>query len=233
MEQAQKILNAIVKDIFGVERTIPLELFAKNNCTGIPLPEPATCVVSGKQTWIYDQQPGQRIISPDVADQKIEAGEWFLPKQPINSMDDLFKAWERVNYMGGEKIINSKDVSESDSVTTSSSIYRSSLINSSKNIIFSNTIYNSNFVAASKGSEACNYGIRMFDSLFCSSGYEIRWSNKVSRSLFITDSYDLFECMFCYSLRSKKYCIANMQFEKEEYFRIKEMVIQWLLPRLG
>ena len=30
-------------------------------------------------------------------------------------------------------------------------------------------------------------------------------------------------------ISDKKYCISNMQFEKEEYFEIKKEIIKWIL----
>lgn len=34
---------------------------------------------------------------------------------------------------------------------------------------------------------------------------------------------------FCSHIANKKYCIANMQFEEEEYFEIKKTIISWIL----
>lgn len=48
-------------------------------------------------------------------------------------------------------------------------------------------------------------------------------------SLFIQDCYDLYECMFCSHIASKRYYIANMQFEEDEYYQIKESIMQWIL----
>lgn len=36
-------------------------------------------------------------------------------------------------------------------------------------------------------------------------------------------------CMFCSHIANKRYCIANMQFEKEEYFAIKKQVVDWIV----
>lgn len=227
---AQATLGTIVRDVFGVENPFTLEQF-KNKFVSpsIVLPSEVTCTVSGEKTWIYDPQPGQRVVKQSVHEKKSQNEDPVRPTRPINSMDDVLKYWEEVNFMTGEKVVNSKDVAESDSIVSSSNVFHSSLVNSSKNVLLSYNIFNSNYMVASKGNNACNFGIAMFDSVYCSSGYEIRWSNKVAKSLFITDSMDLYECMFCYSLRSKKYCIANMQFEKEEYMKIKSMVVEWIL----
>ena len=41
--------------------------------------------------------------------------------------------------------------------------------------------------------------------------------------------YDISDCMFCSHISGKRFCIANMQFSEEEYKRLKELVIRWVL----
>ena len=48
-------------------------------------------------------------------------------------------------------------------------------------------------------------------------------------SLFIQDCFDLYECMFCSHIASKRFCIVNMQFEEQEYYEIKKLIIEWIL----
>ena len=66
------------------------------------------------------------------------------------------------------------------------------------------------------------------DSKNCSNCYNVICSNKISNSLFIQDSYDLYECIFCCHIANKRFCIANMQFEEEEYYEIKKAIISWI-----
>lgn len=227
--KVKSVAGIIIKDVFGIENAWSLEELQTFFCNDIDLPKQVECAMSKKQTWVYNPQPGNKFVSQGALEEKAKNTDMMRGKRPIDSIDDIMKYWDEINYMTAEKVISSQEVSQSDSVTSSSFVYYSSLIGSSKNIILSSNIFNSNYLIGSKGSNSCNMGIRMFDSLYCSSSYEIRWSNKISKSLFITDSLDLFECMFCYGVRSKKYCIANMQYEKEEYLKIKQMVIDELL----
>ncbi len=65
-------------------------------------------------------------------------------------------------------------------------------------------------------------------------GVEIPNRSMVIRSCFntITDSYycDMCfgtqDCFGCFGTRSKKYCILNKQYSKEEYFKLKEKIIE-------
>lgn len=123
----------------------------------------------------------------------------------------------------------SKEVAESDGIYNSAAVFQSVSVFDSKNIVYSYKIFDCNYMLASRDNSACTLGVRIKESVYCSSCFEVSWSNKVSRSMFIHDSFDLYECLFCSHLRSKKYCVANMQFEKEEYFRIKKLAIDWVL----
>lgn len=226
-QKAKQIADYIFKDVFGVDNMFPLEDLQKKFAFDIPLPQKVVSALSKKDTWT--NSPDEKIASQeDIAD-RFKKDEWLIKKRPIKSIEDILKAWEEVNYLTGEKYINSKDAMESDGIYNSSSIYHSMSIFDSKNTIFSYKNFDCNYMLASRDNSSCTLGIRMKENIFCSSGFEVSWSNKVSRSMYIHDSFDLFECLFCSHTRSKKYCIANMQFEKDEYLKIKKMVVDWIL----
>lgn len=101
----------------------------------------------------------------------------------------------------------------------------------SKNIVYCDSCGNSEFLLACQRSGSSNFCIRTDDSVNCSNSYNVICSNKIINSLFVQDCFDLYECMFCSHIASKKYCIANMQFEREEYYQIKNMIIDWILSK--
>jgi hypothetical protein len=148
-------------------------------------------------------------------------------------MEELLKHWDDVNIKTGERYLESKEVAESDGIYTSSNIYRSQLIFGSQNMVYCYHNSSSKYLLASWDNNACTFGIRFDQSGYCSSSYDVVWSNRVSKSMYVIDSFDLYECIFCSHLRSKKYCVANMQFSKEEYMKIKEMVLKWTFDGLN
>lgn len=225
--KAKQISDYIFKEVFGTENPFSLAELQKRFAMDIPLPQKVTSALSKKDTWT--NSPGEKMASQEDVAERFKKDEWTIKKRPLKSIEDILKAWEEVNYLTGEKYINSKDTIESDGVYNSSDVYRSMSIFDSKNIVFSYKLFDSNYMLASRDNSSCTLGMRVKESIFCSSGFEISWSNKVSKSMYIHDSFGLFECLFCSHLRSKKYCIANMQFEKEEYFELKKQVIDWIL----
>ncbi len=225
---AKRIADYVFKDIFGIDNPYSLEELQKKFAIDIPSVQKVICALSNTHTWTFSSKDEKIASQQAIADQ-FKKDEWMKKKKVLNSIEDILKAWEDVNYLTGEKYINSKDVTESDGIYNSASIYHSVSIFDSKNIVFSYKIFDSNYMLASRDNSSCTLGIRIKESIFCSSDFEISWSNKVSKSMYIHDGFDLYECLFCSHLRSKKYCIANMQFEKEEYFNLKKLAIGWIL----
>ncbi len=228
-QKALEISRKILKEVFGREVDLSLDDIEKKFAFDIPLPTKVKCNLSGKDTWIFSAEKNFKISSQEAVAERFKRDGWVMPKRPIRSIDELLKYWKEINYLTAEKKINSKDVACSDGVYNSLEIYKSVSVFDSKKLIFCYKIVNSSYMLASRDSFGCSFGVRVNDSVYCSSSFEVSWSNKVSRSLFIHDSFDLYECMFCSHLRSKRYYIANMPFEKQEYFKIKKMVVDWIL----
>ena len=228
LQNTKKIADYIFKDVFGIENPYSLEALQKKFAIDIPRVQKTTCALSKTDMWSRSSKD-EKIASQKAIADRFKKDEWVIPKKPLNSIKEILATWKDINYVTGEKYINSKDVAESDGIYNSSSIYQSLSIFDSKNVIFSYKIFDSNYMLASRDDSSCILGIRVKESIFCSSGFEISWSNKISKSMYIHDCFDLYECLFCSHLRSKKYCITNMQFKKGEYFKLKGTIIDWIL----
>ncbi len=148
----------------------------------------------------------------------------LLPRQPQEVID----RWLSQLIYAGDKALNSTNVVASDNIYGSSHTYNSSHIFGSQKILFSRQLFKSQFVAASHNGEVISYSMRISESTNCSYSFEVSWSSKITRSMFIHDGSDLYECMFCSHVRSKKYCIANVQLGQSEYFRLKEQLVDYL-----
>lgn len=229
-QNAKKIADYIFKYVFGIDNPYSLEELQNKFAIDTPSARRVTCALSKIDTWTVSPKE-ERIASQQAIADRFKKDEWMKKKRPISSMEEILSSWKEINYLTSEKYINSKDVAESDGIYNSASVYHSVSIFDSKNIIFSYKIFDCNYMLAARDDSSCTLGVRMKENLFCSSGFEISWSNKVSKSMYIHDGYDLFECLFCSHVRSRKYCIANMQFTKEEYFKLKKIVVEWILGK--
>jgi hypothetical protein len=230
-KEAKKIVDYVFNDVFGVENPLSLEEARKVFAYDIPLPEKVKSMASDNYTWgIFGKD--EHIISFAELLEKNGKTDFMLPKKKLGSIEDILKEWEKLDYHVGGRYLDSKEVMESDGIYESSSIYRSTLQFGCQNIVYGYMNSNSKYLVASRDNGASTSGIRFNQNKYCATGYDVIWSSKVSKSMYIRDSVDLYECMFCTSLRSKKYCIANMQFEKDEYLKIKGMVTKWAVDQL-
>lgn len=58
---------------------------------------------------------------------------------------------------------------------------------------------------------------------------DISLSEYIRKRRLSSAGFDLYECIFCSHIANKRFCIANMQFEEEEYYEIKKAIIEWIL----
>ena len=65
-------------------------------------------------------------------------------------------------------------------------------------------------------------GSRSFDAK------DVYGSRAITNSFFIKNCYDLQDSIFCSHLKNKQYCVANMQYTKEEYKVLKKKIFEWL-----
>ena len=152
-----------------------------------------------------------------------------IKRKNFSNLQELIDIWNSINFTTTERVYDSINVIKSDTIYRCENVYRSTGCSDSKNIIYSDSCGQCEFLLASQRSFACTFCIRTDDSKNCSNSYNVICSNKVINSFFIQDCFNLNECMFCSHIANKKYCIANMQFEEEEYFEIKKTIISWIL----
>ena len=216
-----KIFNAVFEKDNPYTLTEILEIFAFD----MNLPKEVRDSITGETTWA-DSINGGKFIKNDNLSKK---DDWMIERKNINSLKDIINTWEKINYRTTERVYDSINVSKSDTIYRCENVYRSTDTSDSKNMIYTDSCLNSEYMLASKRSNTCSYCIRCDDSKSCSNSYNVICSNKIINGMFIEDSYDLYECIFCSHISSKKYCIANMQFEKDEYYEIKKLIVDWIL----
>lgn len=225
---ALEIVNKIFKNVLGVECSFTINGVLEKFAFDIKLPKKVYDITTNQETWADSISSGKFITLENMEKKDKETG-WMLEKRELSSFDELLEIWENVNLTTTERVYDSLDVSQSDTIYRCEKIFHSSNCSDSKNLIYCDSCGNSEFLLASQRSGSSNYSIRCDDSVNCSNSYNVICSNKIVNSFFIQDCFDLYECMFCSHIASKRYCIANMQFEEEEYFEIKEMIIKWIL----
>lgn len=227
-KKAKEILDNVVGQIFGYQNPFTLEQAMNKFAFDIRLPQQVYDSTTNEITWAQSTNPVKFIAQKNVM-KRNEVDEWMLPKKKVENLQDVLEIWTETNFTTTERQADSVDIAECDSVYHCQNMYRSTDLLYSKNVLFSDGGNNLENIIASQRSNTSTFCIRIEDSTQCSNSCNVIGSGKITNCLFVQDCYDLFECMFCSHLSGKKYCIANMQFEEEEYFKLKKEVIHWAL----
>lgn len=225
---ALEMVNKIFKCVFDKDNNYTLNELLEKFAFDIKLPKQVTDSTTNEITWADSINSGKFITNANMETRDIKDG-WMLPKKEISNLQELLDIWNTINLTTTERVYDSINVSKSDTIYGCENVYRCTDCHRSKNIIFCDSISSSEYILASQRSTTCTFCIRTDDSKDCSNSYNVICSNKVNNSLFVQDCYDLYECMFCSHISNKKFCIANMQFEENEYYDIKKLIIEWIL----
>lgn len=218
--------RAVCKEIFGVEVGLTMEEGAKLFSAGLSLPKPKK-TVSGETVYSSIELP--EYITYNEFEKLIEEDKHMRPHERISSISDIGKLCRGIDTFLGSKFINSKNIEKSDNVLGSTNVFMSEDILSSKFIGFSRSLNGCEYVYGSRQNSDSSFCIRIQDSKLLSNCFEVSWSAKCSNLLFCHDCFDLRDSMFCYHVASRQYCIANRQYSKEEYFKVRKMVVDHLL----
>lgn len=223
-----EIINKIFNNVFEEDNKYTLDEILEKFAFDIKLPKKVYDTITNEDTWADSINSGRYITLSNMERKDQETG-WMLTKREINNLEELISIWNSINLTTTERVYDSVNVSKSDTIYRCENIYHSTDCSDSKNLVFCDSCGNSDFLLASQRTGSSTFCIRTDDSKSCSNSYNVICSNKIVNSLFIQDSFDLYECMFCSHIAGKKYCIANMQFDKNEYFGIKKVIVSWIL----
>ena len=224
--KALEIINNIFNNVFNKNNPYSLNKIKKKFAYDIDLPKKVFDSISHEETYT-DFDKGTFYITEENMKRNNKC--MMRKKENINSLEDILTIWNQINFITTERTTDSTNVIKSDTIFSSNNVYMCTSSSNSSNIIYCDCVNNCEYLLASKGADNCNYCIRTYDSSSSSNSFSITWSNKIVNSMFILDCYNLYECMFCAHIGNKRYCIANMQFEEDEYFKIKEKIITYIL----
>lgn len=227
-KEALEVIDKIFLNIFNKKNKYSIEEILTKFAFDIKLPQKVFDSLTSKETWAESVNPTKFITQKNMEIYDIKHG-WMMKKKEIKSLEDILKYWKKINYTTTERVYESENVSKSDTIYNCENVYRSLDCRKCKNILFSDGCANSEFIIGCQRTGESNFCIRVDDSGECINSYNVICSAKISNSFFIQDSKNLNECMFCSHIANQKYCIANMQFEKEEYLDIKKQIINWIL----
>lgn len=227
-ELATNIVDKIIKEVFEIENRNSLDSILEKFAFDLYLPREVKDSITKEITWT-DSRSAEVYMTEENMKLKDEMTGWLQEKRKLNSLEDILKAWKEVNYFTTERIQDSINVLKSDTIYGCENVYHSTNCSKCKNVVFCDGCGNSEYILACQRSGNSTFCIRVDDSINCSNCYNVIFSNKIRNSYFIQDCFNLQNCMFCSHLAGYEYCIANMQYTKEEYFFYKRQIIKWIM----
>ena len=227
-DEALGIAEKIFRNVFGKGCDLSMNELLGKFAFDVKLPKKVRDTITGETTWADSVNSGKYMSSQNAAKRDADLG-WMLPKKNVSSLRELIDIWNVVNFTTTERVFDSMYVAKSDTIYRCENVYHSTSCSDSKNVVYCDSCMNCEYILASQRSGTCNFCIRCDDSSDCCDSYNVSCSGKTNNSLFVQDCYDLYECIFCAHIVSKRFCIANMQFEETEYFEIKKKIIEWIL----
>lgn len=229
-KELSEIVNKIFQAVFNKDSNFEIDELKNKFAFDIKLPLEVTDSITGETTYASSINSHKFITNNNMM-KRDETEGWMLPKKDVHSLKELLDIWDSINYTTTERVYNSSNVVMSDPIYNSSNVYNSTDCSKVDKILFCDGIHNSSYVMASQRSDTINYSIRVDDSNTITNSYNVICSARVSNSFFIQDCSDLFECIFCSHISNKEYCISNMQFTREEYYFLKDKIIEWILSK--
>lgn len=229
-KQCKQVLDEIFMGVFEQKCLLNLNDVLSEFAFDIKLPNKVIDAVDGKETWASSINSNKYISQENMMKYDNYRG-WMRPKKEISSLDEILILWNKINYTTTERNYDSINISKSDTIYRSENIYRSQDCRECKNAIFIDGCANSEYILACQRSSNLSYCIRVDDSSNCSNSYSVICSSKITNSFFVQDANSLYECMFCSHISNRRYCIANMQFDKDEYMNIKFEVLKWIVSQ--
>ena len=71
----------------------------------------------------------------------------------------------------------------------------------------------------------CKFCIRCYFSVKLSRCFECDACRSCSDCYFCHNVENCTECMFCFNVKAKRYAVGNVEYQKEEYLKIKKLVL--------
>lgn len=229
----KQMYELIWKEIFPNLPVLAIDDFKNYFTQDLSLPILKKCYISDKELYISPEYDYKRFVDRSELMKRDEIDNHMEPKTQINSLRDILSKISQIAYYRASRLENSEVIEESDDIHSSSFIYNSTHVYSCQKILFSYNMAQSELIMASKGSKSCSFGIKLYDSSSVSNSFDVSWSAKCSNSYFCHNCYGLRDCLFCFHLSSKQYCIANMQFSEEEYKKLKNIILNEYYKQLS
>ncbi|MFH1448595.1 MAG: hypothetical protein ABIG39_07065, partial [Candidatus Micrarchaeota archaeon] len=146
----------------------------------------------------------------------------------IKDIDSLLEAaGERAVYCGNKVFGKNSSVNEADNCADCIEVFSSHDVTNTKYAAFCSVGRNSDSIYGVSGFNTCSHSIRCVQCFIIGSirSFECHCSTGIRDSYYSLNCSNSANCMFCFNLRSKNYCIGNLHLSKDRYGEIKKKLV--------
>jgi len=208
----------------------------------VPLPTPQASAVSRKEIWVAppinfrDKKfDSRRIIDMNEME---SVNKSPLGREELEKVESLGQLLEKfvspiAYYCGNFRYGTGQDIEKCSGGGGGRTIYYSEdVFHGVKNVAFSHCVIHSESIFGGHEVVKSSFGMHIYNSNAIARGFEVDGCLSSSDIYFCHNSENLRDCMFCFNAKNLKNAIGNAQYPREDYLRIKKMVLDEIARRL-
>ena len=218
----EEAFSSLTKVLFGTPLS-DLDAYAAWLSRDVRLLAPHKSAVSGKPVYLsffsFFQKTSKCVVKLDEGE---ELGKKSLTPEQVRSLSNAAELLSPIKLYAAESVVGDNiEVEEVGQHGYSSFCYRGDAFVYSKYCAYSfwprssEYIFGSDFVFSSKFCLKCYGSVNCSDCYFCHNCENVQNS------------------MFCFNAKNKRYAIGNVEYPKEEYARIKVIVLKEISGKLA
>jgi hypothetical protein len=220
--------------VFGQEigELQPYEAYLKEALVG----RQALSAFSKKPLFISsgEYDPGCRFFDYQTEQERLEPLNAPLDLNRLKDIDSVVEVvQERLVYSGNKVMGRSQAVEQSDNITDSIDVQHSVLIIRGQHMAYCSFMLDGEYCFGC--TDFTNHPtslIRCFYGNSTKRSFECAYPVSSSDCLFCHNVENCTECMFCFNVKAKRYAIGNVEYPKEEYLKIKKLLLAEISARL-
>lgn len=178
----------------------------------------------------YKYAPRNRLNSTEEAD---ELGKLAICLEGDENLQEMMGKLDKIAFYRGDHFEGENhNIMETHWAYNSANSYRMRAPSQSKNCAYSTMALASEAIFGSYRVIRCKFCMHCYDSIDLVRCFEVSDSSNCSDCHFCHNCENMSDCMFCFNTKSKRYAIGNVEVGRENYIRMKKMVLDEMVKRL-
>ncbi|MCX6771418.1 MAG: hypothetical protein NTX79_05170 [Candidatus Micrarchaeota archaeon] len=186
-------------------------------------------VLQGSDYPVFRELPKNRVVTQEealVLGEKLSAGKLLAESASLSNAVEMLQG---IAYFPPERRLGTyKDLVACQWGSQSSDCYRTVVASHDKCCGYNAWPRNSEHIFGSGLVFHSEFCFKCFDGVNLRRCLEMDSSRECSDSMFCHNVENLQNSMFCFNTKNKQYAIGNASIGREEYSRVKNMVLRWI-----